>query len=150
MKRCFFIGHSDAGIEILCDLIASIKRHITEYGVLEFVVGNYGGFDRLAAYAVKTVKEDYPNIKLTLLLPYHPSEHPVLLSEGFDGSLYPSYMERVPKRLAIIRANKYMVEHSDYLIAYSFYPGSNSQEILEYAKSREKKGLIAVDNLYKK
>jgi hypothetical protein len=34
-------------------------------------------------------------------------------------------MEKVPKRVAIVRTNHYMVDHSDYLIAYAWQPASN-------------------------
>ena len=37
----------------------------------------------------------------------------------------------VPKRLTIIRANRYMVERSDFLIAYVRHPASNAKELLE-------------------
>lgn len=51
MKTCFFIGHRETGERILPALAQEIERHVTEYGVTEFVVGHYGGFDRLAASA---------------------------------------------------------------------------------------------------
>lgn len=50
MKRCFFIGHREASIEILTALTEAVERHIAEFGVTEFIVGNYGGFDRMAIY----------------------------------------------------------------------------------------------------
>ena len=42
-KSCFFIGHREAGPEILPALEAAIEKHISEYGVTEFIVGHYGG-----------------------------------------------------------------------------------------------------------
>lgn len=104
MKTCFFIGHHDAPDEILAALIAEVERHISEYGVEEFVVGRYGNFDVLAERAVKEVKERHPGILLTRLLPYHPGERPIELPNYFDGSFYPP-LEGVPRRLAIVRAN---------------------------------------------
>jgi len=56
-------------------------------------------------------------------------------------------MERVPKRLAIVRANRYMIEHSDYLIAYVWHPASNARELLEYAQKLESHGKIHIENL---
>ena len=59
-----------------------------------------------------------------------------LVVHGAEG------LEKVPMRYAIVQANRYMVQHSDYLIAY---PGmGNSRKIVEYAQGREKKGLIKV------
>ena len=57
MKTCFFIGHRETGERILPALAQEIERHVTEYGVTEFVVGHYGGFDRLAASAVREAKK---------------------------------------------------------------------------------------------
>ena len=56
MKTCFFIGHREASSEILPMLTETVEQHIVEYGVTEFVVGNYGGFDRLAAKTVIPIK----------------------------------------------------------------------------------------------
>ena len=128
MKTCFFIGHRETGERILPALAQEIERHVTEYGVTEFVVGHYGGFDRLAASAVREAK----------IIP---------VPEGFDGTFYPPGMETVPKRAAIVRANRYMLEHSSYLIAYVSHPSSGSREVLEAALRRQKHGLIHVTNL---
>ena len=49
MKSCFFIGHREASSEVLPALAEAVEKHITEYGVTEFIVGNYGGFDHMAA-----------------------------------------------------------------------------------------------------
>lgn len=53
-------------------------------------------------------------------------------------------METVPKRAAIVRANRYMVEHSEYLIAYAWHPASKARELMEYAQKWEKRGMIQV------
>ena len=84
-KSCFFIGHREASEEIYPALYAAVEQHILEYGVTEFIVGHYGGFDRLAASAVKEAKRFYPEVKLILLLPYHPAERPISTPDGFDG-----------------------------------------------------------------
>lgn len=147
MSTCFFIGHRETSERVLPALIQEVERHITEYGVTEFVVGHYGGFDRLAAHAVKKAKQRHPEVTLTLLLPYHPAERPIPTPEGFDRTLYPEGMETVPKRLAIVRANRWMLCHSDYLIASVWHTASNSRELLEYAKGREKQGLLRITNL---
>lgn len=143
-KSCFFIGHRETTQEIYPALAKAVERHITEYGVEEFVVGRHGGFEWLAARAVAEAKKRHPHITLLLLLPYHPGERPVELPEGFDNSFYPDGMERVPKRYAIVRANRYMVDHADYLISYVWHPASNAREVVEYAL---RKGTIRVENL---
>lgn len=136
MFTCFFIGHRDTPKTVFPALVQAVERHITEYGVTEFVVGHYGFFDSLAARAVMDAKKRHPSVTLVLLLPYHPAERPVDLLPGFDSSFYPPGMEFVPKRFAIPRANRYMADHSGYLIAYAHYPG-NARELVEYARRKE-------------
>lgn len=147
MNTCFFIGHRDTPDKVLPLLEEEVERHITAYGVRDFVVGRYGNFDALAAHAVVCAKERHPGIRLTMLLPYHPAERPVSLPKGFDDTFYPPGMERVPRRVAIVRANQYMVEHSTYLIAYVSHPSSGSREVLEEALRRQRRGRIHVINL---
>lgn len=119
MPTCFFIGHREAPDSLLPELSTEIERHIAEYGVTDFVVGQYGRFDTLAAKCVKAAKVCHPEVTLTLLLSYHPYDRPTPTPPGFDSTFYPPGMETVPKRAAIVRANRYMVEPSDYLIAYA-------------------------------
>ena len=117
--------------------------HIGKLGVTEFIVGGYGGFDRLAARAVISLKPHYPQITLSLLTPYHPAERPIETPPGFDNTYYPPGMEKVPRKLAIIRANRYIIDNVDYLIAYAWHPASNARDLVDYAK---RKG-ISVTNL---
>ena len=143
MDSCFFIGHREASSEILPALMEAVEQHITGYGVTEFIVGNYGAFDRMAAKVVIAAKERYPQITLTMLIPYHPAERPIELPQGFDGSFYPPGMEKVPRRVAIVRADRYMIDHVDHLIAYAWHPASNARELVRYAMGRK----VSVTNI---
>ena len=147
MAICFFIGHRDTPASILPKLQEAVERHITEYCVEEFVVGKYGSFDRLATQTVREAKQRHPKIRLTLLLPYYDPRKTIELPGGFDGSLYPDGLEHTPRRAAIVRANQYMVRHSNYLIAYDAGWIGNTRKLVEYAWHREAKGLIRVENL---
>ena len=110
MSTCFFIGHRETPNTLLDKLSAEVERHITEYGVTDFVVGRYGRFDTLAAKCVKAAKKRHP---------------------------------------AIVRANQYMVENSDYLIAYVWHSASNAWDLVEYARKYEKQGHVAITTLPK-
>lgn len=147
MKSCFFIGHREADERLLQTLVKTIERLVISEGVTCFYVGGYGGFDRIAATAIKQIKQRHPKIILMLVLPYHPAEHPVETPFGFDGTYYPEGMETVPRRFAIVQANKIMVNTSDWLVCYVRHGASNSRNLLEYAQRREKKGLIKIQNL---
>ena len=109
MNTCFFIGHRNTPDTVLPALIQEVERHIAEYGVTDFVVGHYGHFDTLAAQAVMDAKQRHPAVTLTMLLPYHPAERPIPAPEGYDDTFYPPDMGRVPRRLAIVRANHWML-----------------------------------------
>lgn len=147
MATCFFIGHRDAPESIAPILTAEVERHISAYGVSTFVVGRYGRFDSLAARTVIDAKVKHPNVTLALLLPYHPAERPIEIPTGFDATIYPSGMEKVPRRYAIVEANKAMIRRADYLIAYASHIASNTIKFLEYARNREKNGKIVVTNI---
>ncbi|MBE6976520.1 MAG: hypothetical protein E7439_04915 [Ruminococcaceae bacterium] len=136
MSSCFFIGHRETKGEIYPQLEAAIEHHITQCGVREFIVGNYGAFDRVVARALAAAKVRHPEITLLLLVPYHPAERPTETPSGFDSTFYPPGMENVPRKFAIVRANRYMVEHVDYLIAYVWHPASNARDLLAYAERR--------------
>ena len=133
MKTCFLIGHRDAPVMIREKLEKAIAAAITDYGVTEFVVGQYGAFDRMAAGCLAEAKKAHLGLRLVLLLPYHPAERPVALPAGFDGSFYPPGMEQVPRRLAIVRANEYMTRHCDVLICYALLENSNPGRIMRIA-----------------
>ena len=147
MKSCFFIGHREADERFLPVLRETILQLITEEDVTDFYVGGYGGFDRLAGLAVKQIKEQHPQISLRLLLPYHPAERPIDPPDGYDGTYYPEGMEKVPKRYAIVRANKLMIDASDWLIAYVSHGASNAGKLLEYAYRQKLKRNIHIINL---
>lgn len=143
MKTCFFIGHRMVPEELRDRLQEAVERHICQCGVTCFTVGHYGGFDSMAAQVMKKAKERHPEVLLYLLLPYHPHDQPIPTPKGFDGTYYPPGMETVPKRAAIVQANRKLVNESDYLIAYSKHCG-NTRDLVEYAQRREKRGLIQI------
>jgi len=147
-KSCFFIGHREADEWLLSRLERIVEQLITEENIRYFYVGGYGGFDRIAATAVKKAKQQHPNITLMLVLPYHPADRPVETPNGFDGTYYPDGLEKVPKRYAIVRANRRMVETCDWLVCYVKHGASNSRNLLEYAHRYTGTGLLRIKNIY--
>ena len=133
MGSCFFIGHRETPDRVYPTLLETIERHITEYGVSEFVVGRYGNFDRLVIRALSQAKRAHPDITLMLMTPYYPVNRKVDLPEEFDALFYPPDLETVPKRLAIVRANRY----SHRLCAAS---GQQCQRTAGVCRDRKEKG----------
>ena len=149
-KSCFFIGHREADERLLPRLESVIDRLIREENVRYFYVGGYGGFDRVAAAAVKCMKRKYPDITLMLVLPYHPAERPIDTPSEFDGSYHPDGLENTPKKYAIVRTNRIMVDTCDWLVCYVRHGASNSRKLLEYAQRRITRGLIQIENIWEK
>lgn len=133
-KCCFFIGHREADERLPHRLESVIERLITEENVRYFYVGGYGGFDRIAAAAVKKGKQQHPDITLMLVLPYHPAERPIEKPPGYDGPYYPEGLEKMPRSFAIVKANQLMVDNCDWLICYVRHGASNSRNLLEYVR----------------
>ena len=71
---CFFIGHREAGEEVLPALTQAVERQIIQYGVTDFMAGHYGGFDRMAALTVQRAKrrDPHPPPPLPPLRPSYP------------------------------------------------------------------------------
>ena len=143
-KSCFFIGHREASEKLCPALYTAIEEHITKHNVTEFIVGKYGNFDKLAAKAVIEAKQQYPDITLSLLIPYHPAKRPIQKPSGFDEIYFPEGMEKVPPKAAIIRANRYIVDRVDYLIAYVWHPASNAYDLVEYAQKSNRRSPLQI------
>lgn len=133
-NTCFLFGHSDTPDTILPPLRNAIETYIRNRGVQTFFVGHYGEFDRLARVALLQLKEKYPEIRLYMLIPYHPADRSVQAPEGFAGTHYPP-LEGVPRRYAIVRANRHMVQQADGIICYVRHFG-NTRNLLELAIKR--------------
>jgi len=141
-KTCFLFGHRNAPSCLTTAIEDAASQLYLHHGVRDFIVGSRGDFDSMAAAALKQLKKEYPDIRLQLLIAYHPAEHPVHLVPGFDSTFYPP-LETVPRQYAIVKANQYMVKNCDMVICYVWHTASNTQKLLAQALRRK----IAVINL---
>ena len=66
------------------------------------------------------------------------------------ATYYPEGMESIPKPFAIRRANEHMIRNSDYLICYGLGHVGKPRDFVEFARKREEKGLIRIENLAEK
>lgn len=144
---CFFIGHRETSTAIQPILYHAIEKMIQEEQVLHFYVGKYGYFDQLAGESVCALKAKYQQIKLFLVLPYHPSIRFIDPPHGFDGTFFPEGMEYAHPRHAIMTANRVMVDQCDHLIACVYHTIGNAYKVLEYARKKEERSRIHIINL---
>lgn len=147
MKVCCFSGHRDPPDWVHAALAREVLRHVECLSVTDFLVGNYGRFDRMARTVVMELRQTRPEVGLHLMLAYlpEPGRGPDLA--GCSDSFFPEGQELVPPRAAIPHLNRLMVEASDYLIAYVSHISGGTYKTLEYAQQRERGGLLRITNL---
>ena len=134
-KSCFLFGHRNADEGLLPMLEHIIEELIRQEGVCRFYVGHYGGFDRAAAAALRRAKQRHPHITVMLVLPYLPTRAD-LSPRGFDGTYWPEGMESTPRRYAIVRANRLLVDLCGFLVCHVVSDLGNSGRLLSYARRR--------------
>ena len=140
LKRCCFAGHNETYGDEVKEKIKEIAiKLIEEKGVVEFWVGNYGGFDRCAALAMREVKKTYTHINLVLVLPYLTkavSEYKEEYYEKYDEIVIADTPEKTPARLRIIKANEYMVDNCEFMICNVEHSWGGAARTVEYAKRK--------------
>ena len=99
-----------------------------------FYLGGYGGFDRMALSAVNKAKEAHPSVRAILVLPYLDRSMDL---DAYDGSIYPP-LEKVPRRYAISRRNRWMVDQADVVVAYVIHEWGGAATTLRYAEAKKK------------
>lgn len=99
---------------------------LIERGVVFFGAGGALGFDMLAEETVLELKEDYPHIRLVLVLPC-PPEQQTLKWSGKQRQRYFDILDNADKirvlspkytSCCMIERNRHMVNSSTYLICY--------------------------------
>lgn len=104
MSTCCFTGHREIPAALIPDLTARLDaclRRLIAEGCTCFRAGGAMGFDRLASERVLALREEFPAIRLELILPCH----------GQDNGWPPE--ERAAYRNLLARANRvvYLAEH---------------------------------------
>ena len=107
----------------------------------DMYLGGYGGFDIFAYECCKKYKETHPRASLFFVTPYITEEyqknHLVHIRALYDGIIYPEIEEK-PLRFAISYRNKWMVEKSDYVVAYIEHDWGGAYETYKHAKQKRK------------
>ncbi len=134
---CSFAGHSTLynSDKIYKLVLSEIENLVLNENVTEFWVGNYGDFDKLCASAVRVLKENYPDIKLCLVIPYltkEINEYKEEYYKKFNHILISDIPANTPKRFMISKNNEYMVKNSSHLVCYVEYDGG-AKKTLNFA-----------------
>lgn len=153
MKTCTFAGHREvfaSGVE--ADIDSAIESILANDSDFVFYTGGMGEFDSKCSAAVRKAKRTHPekDIKLFLVEPYMKTE----INESkdyyeafFDGIIIPAELAGVHFKNAISQRNKWMIDRSDYLIAFVYRDFGGAYEAMKYAK---RKGRIVIINIAEK
>ena len=108
---------------------------LIEQGAASFYLGGYGAVDNLAASVLREQKKRHPQIQLILVLAYLNAGQD---TSGYDGTLYPP-LETVPRRFAIPRRNRWMVDAADVVVACVLHDWGGAAATLRYARQKGKR-----------
>ena len=125
--------HTQDTPELRAWIADSVEKLIGE-GADTFYLGGYGDFDRIAASVVWGLKEKYPQIESVLVLAYLGRK---VNAEYYDRTMYPE-IESGPKRFAITKRNRWLVDNSDVLIAYVILDSGGAAATRRYAVRKKK------------
>ena len=134
MPACTFFGHRDCPETIRPKLRTKLKCLIAKHNVDMFYVGNQGRFDALVRSVLRELQEEYPHIHYAVVLAYMPQQK----QEDYSDTILPEGIEFVNPRYAISWRNNWMLQQSDYVVAYVTHPWGGAARYLQKAQKSKK------------
>lgn len=136
-----FCGHSNY-TKTLDDetLLLNLLEKVIKNKNVDFFLGGYGNFDSFAFECAKKYKETHLNAKLIFVTPYldeRLNKEKDFLANIYDGIIYPE-LECIPKKIAILKRNEWMIKQADYVFAYVNTHYGGAYKTLLYAKKQGK------------
>ena len=132
---CTFFGHRNCPSTICESLKKVIADLIINKKTTQFYIGNNGNFDAIVLRMLEDLKREHPHINYEIVLAYIPIDKNI---EKFPNAFIPDGIENVPKRFAISYRNKWMITHSDAVIAYFRKTYGGAYSFFEFAKKKNK------------
>lgn len=143
MIRITFAGHRNVfGGDVREKVEEAIAAILKEDTSFEFYSGGMGEFDSLCEAAVRSAKASNRqfNIKLIYVAPYMMNTlntNKEYYEHYYDEILIPGELEGVHYKAAITKRNRWLIDHSDYLIAYVFRDHGGAYTTLRYAQKKD-------------
>ena len=146
MKVACFSGHRNLPQDS-AELQANLEKAIIELierGVVFFGNGAALGFDQMASETVPRLKEDYPHIRLVMVLPCPPEQQSLKWNDD-QKKCYYEILEQADKvRIlsprytdkCMLDRNRHMVDNSAYLICYLRQHSGGTFYTVNYAEKR--------------
>ncbi len=139
MTACTFFGHRDCPGIVGERLYEEIERLIRHQHADTFYVGTHGAFDRMAYAVLVELRQRYSHIKVYRVLAYLPRLSDIAKDRSvLDDTILPEGIEQVHPRYAIVHRNNWMIDKSDYVIAYVTHSFGGAYQAVERAKKLHK------------
>ena len=138
---CTFFGHRDASDTIRPLLRETLTGLIERQDVRHFYVGNQGNFDAMARSVLAELQTTY-EIRYEVVLAYMPQKTDPIFKN--IPTVLPEGIEAVPRRFAIDRRNRWMIEHSDIVVAYVTRSFGGAAKFRDIAR-KQKKTIIEIE-----
>ena len=135
---CTFFGHKDAPTTAGNLLLPVLIDLIENKNVTLFYVGNNGNFDNLVRKNLKMLKNEYPEIDYAVVLSALPVKKKIYPEEDYSDTIFPDILEKTPPKYAISKRNLWMINESDYVVAYVEHTIGGAAQFMETAMKKGK------------
>ena len=124
-------------------LLPIIKDLLCSHSYVAFLIGRNGEFDELAARIIKLVSREVgcENNHIILVLPYAVKDIEFYESY-YDSIVIPEDVERAHHKAKITLRNRWMIDHSDLVIAYIEHSDGGAYTAIKYAEKENKEIII--------
>lgn len=143
-RICCGFGHRVLLMDVEKPLRETLERLVEERGVRVFYTGGMGEFDELFARMVRSMKWNNPRLRLVLVIPYltrRIATEKVWYESQYDEIMIPAELDGVHPKAAIGLRNRWMVDHSDFVVAAIHRDFGGAAEAVLYAEERSKEVL---------
>ena len=125
-------------------LLAEIRRLITQKNVDTFLVGEKGHYEQDAYQVVVGLQQtEFPKIRIILVISNMNELHNH--SKSMDDFVYPLKAELGYKRWCIVHRNRYIIENTDFIIAYNQYKG----RAYDFCQQAKRNGVAIIELMEK-
>lgn len=145
-KVCCGFGHRQVYDPISPSLYKILENLIVKENCTVFMTGKSGEFDECFSSALFSLKRSYPHISVILVMPYLSKElnaYKTVYEHAYDEIVIPEISASAHYKAAIKLRNRWMIDHSDFVISYLFRDFGGAYEAVKYA-SKQNKNVIDV------
>ena len=139
MRSCTFFGHRNYDTGATPLILNTIRLLIEKENVDVFYVGNNGAFDASVISTLDKLRNTYIFKAYIVLSHYSPFSKCPAPALPFD-TVIPDGLENIPQKFAILKRNKWMIDHSNYVVTYVRHEaGSGAAKAKKLALAKNKK-----------